>query len=201
MRKAIIDSCFINKFKDGTDLVDDFFKLMRELNIELFMHPYIAEYELDMFPYIDKLIEQGVFSVISYEVFLPNELYKTMYQSLYIEIYNEFVDRMELINPRKAELMKKLDADTNVFRTRYSKSSMGDVHMIMLALYEDIPIILSEDNKDLWEAYNIAKPKIEREGYMLNIFKISDVIDILDNDSNCSISHKELKRMRRHFGR
>jgi len=201
LRQAIVDSCFLSRFKKGTDLEKDFFTLIKEGDFDLCIHPYIYENELDMFPYVDELISKDIFHVMAYESFLRTDSYKEFYKGIFIEIYNEFADRMEVINPRKAAYMKRLDDSIDIFTYRSMKSSLGDVHLIMLALFADIPIILSEDSIDLREAFQIAKAKMNRVGFSLKLYCISDLIDEIDANPNKEISHSELRRMKRAFGK
>ena len=149
MEKVIIDTCFLNRFKRGSGLEDDFGLLMKEMDYEILIRPYIREYELDMFYYVDEYIDKGILKNVSYEDFLFNDFEKRYYRDIFIEIYNEFCERQQKLNPVKAKKMKKLDQDTDVFKIRRSGASIGDVHIILLALFEDISIILSEDNKDM----------------------------------------------------
>lgn len=199
MEKVIIDTCFLNRFKRGSGLEDDFGLLMKEMDYEILIHPYIREYELDMFYYVDEYIDKGILKNVSYEDFLFNDFEKRYYRDIFIEIYNEFCERQQKLNPVKAKKMKKLDQDTDVFKIRRSGASIGDVHIILLALFEDISIILSEDNKDMIEIYKIASKRMERDGYHLRIYKVKNVIESLEKRDNCNISGKVLRRLKRAY--
>ncbi|SNU06191.1 hypothetical protein SAMN06297422_10676 [Lachnospiraceae bacterium] len=200
MNKAIIDTCFLEQFnKRPKYQVDDFRTLINGSEFELLIHPYVYIYELSMFSYINTLINDGLCRVVDYCEFIKTEYFKEYYKGLYIQIYNEFVQRKQITNPRKAMKMIPLDDNSDVFEIKHSGASYGDVHIIMMALFMEILIVLSEDNEDLIEIYNIAKKKINSERYKLLIYQVSDVVDLVRTKG--IIAKKELKRIDRAFSR
>lgn len=199
MNKAIIDTCFLEKFntKNGFQ-ADDFITLISGAGFELVIHPYVYENEMKMLPYVDTVIRKEVCRVADYSSFLKNDYEKFYYSGLYIEIYNDFCERQKIINPKKAEYMHKLGNNVDVFTCRYSKSSMGDVHVILLSLFLDVPIIMSEDNSDMNEIYQIAKSKMNSDKHVIEVLRVCDVVDIAKQKG--TIDNKELKRIKRAFG-
>lgn len=198
MDKAIIDTCFFEQFNKGIRFSeDDFCTLMYAMQMEILIHPYVYDKELSMHAYIDTLINKGLCRVVDYEEFLTTEYFKEMYRGLFVEIYNEFYNRKLVSNSRKAEKMHQLGQDTDIFEVRFSGASIGDVHIIMMAFFMNIPIILSEDNVDMMELYEIAKNKMNSDQYQLVLYKIKDVIEIVKDKK--ILSGKEIKRFRRAY--
>ena len=196
MKKVLIDTCFINKFKDGTKLSDDFALLMEEMMFSPVIHPYVYKNEMALFDFIRGAVEKNVISIASYEDFIQNDVVKLYYSNLFKDIYNEFVERLVRSGSPKADKTVFLTAEDNVFEIRKSGSSIGDVHIIMMSLFMGIPIILSEDS-DMDMIYQIAKNKIQSKKTALKVYRFSDIIDELEKKDNCKILHKDLKRIKR----
>ncbi len=74
MKKVLIDTCFINKFKDGTKLSDDFALLMEEMMFSPVIHPYVYKNEMALFDFIRGAVEKNVISIASYEDFIQNDV-------------------------------------------------------------------------------------------------------------------------------
>lgn len=199
MIKAIIDTCFIEKFNNSGIISEDLKKLISAAEFELYLHPYIYQNELSMFSFSEDLVKSGFIKLVKYDEFIPADYYKNYYSSLFLEIYNEFYNRLLVSNPRKANKMHPLLPDTDVFNDRYGGSSIGDVHMIMMALFMEIPIILSQDNNDLTEIYEIAKYKINRDDYTLELYSVTDVVEYIKNSGSSNITNKELRRIKRAY--
>jgi len=198
LNKAIVDTCFLEKFNIKGGFSDDDFRMLIEgADLELYIHPYVFDNELDMFSYAQRLVDKGICKKVDYESFIGADYYFEMYKSLYIEIYNEFYERKKISNEFKAMKMHSLEPDTDIINNRYSGSSMGDVHIIMMALFMEIPIILSEDNIDMIEIYDIAKRKINSDRTSLKIYKLGDVIEMAKE--NGIILGSELRRIRRAY--
>ena len=96
----------------------------------------------------------------------------------------------------KADKAVRLTDKDNVFEIRKSGSSLGDVHIIMMAFFMDIPIILSEDS-DMDIIYQIAKNKMQSKKTSLKVYRVKDIIDELEKKDDCKISHKQLKKIGR----
>lgn len=196
--KAILDTCFLEKFKKGTNISPDFNLLMTTVGFELLIHPYVYEYEMNMSSYANKIINQNGCRVVDYSDFISSEAFRLYYRGLFIEIYNEFYKRLVSLESPKVDKMHLLDEKTNVFEVRFSGSSIGDVHIILMALFMNIPIILSEDS-DMELIYSIAKSKVNSDQYQLNMYRIKDVIDYIKSKDMNTISGKELRRLKRAY--
>ena len=200
MIKAIIDTCFLQKFHQKGRFSDDFKLIVNAGEFELCIHPYVYDSELSMFSFVTSLLKQGICRIVDYNEFIGKEHIKMYYTGLYYEIYNEFYDRLKVICPSKAEKMHKLDKKTDIFTYRHAGSSLGDVHMVLMALFMNIPIILSEDS-DMELIFRIASKKINSDKYELEVYRIKDVSELISSKENCLISASELKRIRRAYAR
>ena len=146
MQRVLVDTCFVEKFKNGIHLSEDFKRLMCELGYEPVVHPYVLDKEFDVFDFVKESVEKGVLTVIPYEEFLKDDDTKQYYKALFFQIYEAFRSALIDVNSHKAERLIELDESTDIFNIRRSGSSLGDVHIILLAVFLEIPIILSEDS-------------------------------------------------------
>ena len=200
MCKAIIDTCFFEKFYKNAKLQEDFYILINEAGFELLLNPYVFEYELSMKSYIEKMINDGFVKVCKYDDFITEEHIRLYYTGLFVSIYNEFYENMKVLNPKKAEKMVELENDVDVFTKRAAGASLGDVHIILMALFMEIPIILSEDS-DMAEIYRIARNKFDSDKFKLMVYKVEDVIEYIKGKAGHKIIDKELRRIKRAFGK
>ena len=69
-KEVIVDTVFLEKLScDGKNL-EIFKKVLSDLEYKPVVHPYIAANELDVHPYFDKLVAEGVVRVADYNEFL-----------------------------------------------------------------------------------------------------------------------------------
>ena len=61
----------------------------------------------------------------------------------------------------------------------------------------DVPIILSEDNSDMFEVYQIAKNKMNSDKNSIKVMKVIDIVEIAKEKGK--IPNKELKRIKRAY--
>ena len=64
----------------------------------------------------------------------------------------------------------------------------------------EIPIILSEDS-DMAEIYRIARNKFDSDKFKLMVYKVEDVIEYIKGKAGHKIIDKELRRIKRAFGK
>ena len=197
MCKAILDTCFLNKFNREAKIPDEFYKLMGEAGFELLIHPYVFTNELSVQSYAKTLIDNGTCKLVNYDDFIMSDYYKAYYSGLFIQVYNEFYEYLKSTDSNKADKMSALGIDTDVFEYRRAGASIGDVHMILMAFFMEIPIILSEDS-DLAMIYKIAVKHINNQHYQLLVYNVNDVIEYIKNSDNRTISNKDLKHIRRY---
>lgn len=92
--------------------------------------------------------------------------------------------------------LKKIDklvlpAEISIFDYRKAGLSLGDVHMILTALFTRIPVILSDDT-DMDILKVIAKKKISYSGFELSILSCVDVLEQIALMENSNFSKNEL---------
>lgn len=198
MQKVLVDTCFVDKFKEGIHLSEDFERLMCEVGYEPIIHPYVYEKELDVFDFVKEGIEKGVLKVLPYEAFITDDATKKYYEGLFFQIYEDFRNRLIAVNSPKAKKLIELDESADIFQIRMSGSSVGDVHIILLAIFMDIPIVLSEDS-DLDIIFRLTRNRIISEKRDLKVYRVQDVIEVIKEKENKTISGKELKTLLRKY--
>lgn len=72
--------------------------------------------------------------------------------------------------------------------------SLGDVHMILMAFFMKLPIILSEDG-DIEFLRSVAKRKISNDSYSLDIYNVMDLIMMIAQKEETTFSKKELEKV------
>lgn len=72
--------------------------------------------------------------------------------------------------------------------------SLGDVHMILMAFFMRLPIILSEDG-DIEFLRSVAKRKISSDSYNLDIYNVMDLIMMIAQKEDTKFSKKELEKV------
>lgn len=85
-----------------------------------------------------------------------------------------------------------LPADQNVFTYRRASMSLGDVHIILMAFFTKMSIILTEDS-DIGILRSIAKRKFESQSYNLNIYNAVDLLMMIAQKEDTSFSKSELE--------
>ena len=77
---------------------------------------------------------------------------------------------------------------------------MGDVHMILMAAYLQMPILLTEDS-DIELLRDIAKRRMQLGQYSLQIFNGVQLIERIAQKKDCSITVKEIERILKAMGK
>ncbi len=81
-----------------------------------------------------------------------------------------------------------------IYTYRRDGMSLGDVHMILMALFMRLPIILSEDG-DIEFLRSVAKRKISGDSYNLYIYNVMDLIMMIAQKEDTIFSKKELEKV------
>ncbi|MBE5940686.1 MAG: hypothetical protein E7266_09865 [Lachnospiraceae bacterium] len=198
-KDVLVDTVFLNKLSEHGKDINTFKKILDELSFCPVVHPYIAENELDMFPYFHNLVKEGYIKIIDYSEFLSDEEDKEYYADNFIEIHDEIRRYLEA-NGGKKQLEKLcLPKRQTIFTYRKAGMSLGDVHMILMAFFLQIPIILTEDS-DIELLRSITKRKMAREGYQLEILNSVDVMISIAIKKESSFSKKELEKLVKRIG-
>ena len=72
--------------------------------------------------------------------------------------------------------------------------SLGDVHMILMAFFMRLPIILSEDG-DIEFLRFVAERKLSSNSYNLDIYNVMDLIMMIAQKEDTTFSKKELEKV------
>lgn len=177
-KEVLVDTVFLEKLScDGKNL-ENFKKVLSDLEYKPVVHPYIATNELDMHSYFDKLVAEGFVRFANYNEFLGDDDDKELYESYFIDIHNSLRQYLEAAGGKKQLEKLVLPAGQDVFTYRKAAMSLGDVHMILMAFFARMPIILTEDS-DIDILRSITKRKMGSETYTLNIYNAVDVLKMI----------------------
>ena len=78
-------------------------------------------------------------------------------------------------------------------------SSMGDVHMILMASFMRLPVFLSEDS-DIMLLRDIAKRRLSLSTYQLQIYNTVDLLEQIAGKADLMISHNEFETIVKQVG-
>ena len=168
-KEVLVDTAFLEKLSCNGKKLDIFRKVLSDLEYKPVVHPYIATNELDMYSFFDVLVGEGFVRVANYNEFLADEEDKDLYASYFIDIHNKLREHLEAAGGKKQLEELVLPAGQDVFSYRKAAMSLGDVHMILMAFFTRMPIILTEDS-DIDILRSITKRIMGSERYTLNIY-------------------------------
>ena len=90
--------------------------------------------------FLHKLSGEGKdIKVIDYDVFLPDEEDREYYEARFVEIHDEIRTHLEAAGGKKQLKKLVLPQGQTVFTYRNAGMSLGDVHMILMAFFLQIP--------------------------------------------------------------
>jgi len=193
-KEAIVDTCFFNKLSNGGKDIDCFRKVLIDLDFTPLVHPYIVENELDVFPQFDKLVEEGFVRKVEYNEFIEDDDDAELYKHYFVEIHEEMRTYYELKNSRKQIDVLAIPDNLTIFTYRRAGMSLGDVHIILMAFFMKVPVILSEDG-DIEFLRSVAKRKISTDNYTLDIYSVLDLLNMVAKKEDTSFMKKELERI------
>lgn len=194
MRKTevIVDTCFLQKLSSEGKAIDNIKKVLAELEYIPVAHPYIYEHELSLHSYFVRLVEEKDIRVIQYNEFQKDAVDKQLYEAYYGVLYEDMRLALKAMNSPKQVEKLCLHKGQTIYNTHKQGSSMGDVHMILMASYLQIPILLTEDS-DIEMLRDIAKRRMRLGQYSLQIFNGVQLIEEMAKKQNTSISVKEIE--------
>lgn len=196
MRKTevIVDTCFLQKLSSEGKAIDNVKRILTELEYIPVVHPYIYEHELSLYSYFVRLVEEKYIRVISYNEFQKDTADKQTYEDYYDVLYEEMILTLEAMNsPKQIEkLCLHKHKGQTIYNTHKQGSSMGDVHMILMASYLQMPILLTEDS-DIEMLRDIAKRRMRLGQYSLQILNGIQLIEEIAKKQDASISIKEIE--------
>ena len=193
-KEAIVDTCFFNKLSNNGKNIEAFKKVLVDLKYKPVVHPYIAEKELDVFPHFNKLIEEGFIRKAEYSEFIEDEDDAELYEQYFPELYEEMREYLEIKGSKKRIENLAIPKGQTIYTYRRAGMSLGDVHMILMAFFMRLPIILSEDG-DIEFLRSVAKRKISSNSYNLDIYNVMDLIMMIAQKEDTTFSKKELEKV------
>lgn len=192
-KEAIVDTCFFNKLSNDGKNIEAFKKVLVDLDYKPVVHPYIAEKELDVFPHFNKLVEEGFIRKAEYSEFIEDEDDAELYEQYFPELYEEMREYLEIKGAKKQIEKLAIPKGQTIYTYRKASMSLGDVHMILMAFFMRLPIILSEDG-DIEFLRSVAKRKISSDSYNLDIYNVMDLIMMIAKKEDTTFSKKELEK-------
>ena len=198
-KEVLVDTAFLEKLScDGKNL-ETFKKVLSDLEYKPVVHPYIAANELDMHPYFDKLVAEGFVRVAQYTDFLCDDEDRTLYESYFIDIHNSLREYLEAAGGKKQLEKLVLPTGQNVFTYRKAAMSLGDVHMILMAFFTRMPIVLTEDS-DIDILRTITKRKMKSETYALDIYSALDLLIMIAEKEESAFKKNDLVDIAKFIG-
>ena len=193
-KEAIVDTCFFNKLSNNGKNIEAFKKVLVDLDYKPVVHPYIAEKELDVFPHFNKLVDEGFIRKAEYSEFIEDDDDAELYEQYFPELYEEMRKYLEIKGSKKQIERLAIPKGQTIYTYRRAGMSLGDVHMILMAFFMRLPIILSEDG-DIDFLRSVAKRKISSDSYNLDIYNVMDLIMMIAQNEDTKFSKKELEKV------
>lgn len=193
-KEAIVDTCFFNKLSNYGKNSETLKKVLIDLDYKLVVHPYIAKNELDMFPHFNKLVEEGFIRKVEYNEFIEDEYDRELYEQYFGELYEEMREYFEIEQSKKQIEKLNIPNGQTIYTYRRAGMSLGDVHIILMAFFMKLPIILSEDG-DIEFLRSVAVRKISGDSYKLDIYNVMDLIMMIAEKEDTIFSKKELEKV------
>lgn len=198
-REVLVDTAFLEKLSCDGKNIDNFKKVLAELEFSPVIHPYIAANELDMFPYFGELVEDGYMRVAEYSEFLCDETDKDFYKNVFIEIHDLMREYLAADNKKKQLDKLVLPHNQTIFTYRKASMSLGDVHIILMAFFMKMPIILTEDS-DLALLRTIANRKFNSGSYTLQIYNAVGLLKMIAQKPKPTLSKNDLVNIAKSIG-
>ena len=190
--EVIVDTCFLQKLSSEGKAIENIKKILAELEYIPVVHPYIYEHELALHSYFVRLVEDGYIRVIGYNEFHKDAVDKQTYEAYYDVLYEEMRLTLEAMNSPKQVEKLCLQKGQTIYNTHKQGSSMEDVHMILMASYLQMPILLTEDS-DIEMLRDIAKRRMRLGQYSLQILNGVQLIEEIAKKQDSSITVKEIE--------
>lgn len=190
--EVIVDTCFLQKLSSEGKSTDNIKRVLDELKYIPVVHPYIFEHELSLHSYLVRLVDEGYIRVIQYKEFQKDASDKQSYEAYYEILYEDMRLALEALDGPKQIEKLCLHKGKNIYDTHKQGSSMGDVHMILMASYLQMPILLTEDS-DIELLRDIAKRRMHLGQYSLQILNGIQLIEKIAQKRASSITVKEIE--------
>lgn len=190
-KEALVDTCFLHKITTNGKKIDYLKSVLSELEFQPVVHPYVAKNELDMSYYFKQLVDEGFIRIAEYDEFLIDEEDKEYYINLFSVIHDEIREYYE--NGKHKKKLERLELPPNqtIFTYRKSGMSLGDVHMILMAFFIRMPVIITEDS-DINVLKGITKRHFNSELYSMEIYNTVDLLLKISKKETNTLTKKEL---------
>jgi len=198
-QRAIVDTCFLQKIAANGSCPENIRIIIDNSDYTPVAHKYVVEQEMALNGYIKKYIDDGYISTIEYNEFIGDTLSKQLYEAQFVNIYNEIRGFLQSRGGKKQMPELKIPKGSDIYTHHMQGSSMGDVHMILMASFMRLPIFLSEDS-DIALLRDIAKRRLSLSSYQLHIYDTFDLLKQIAGRSNTGISHKEFETIIKQAG-
>lgn len=190
-KEVLIDTATLQKLSNNGRDLNTFKSVLTDLEFHPVVHPYIASNELDMQSYFKELVSEGAIRVAEYSEFLPDKNAKELYEAYFIDIHNEIRKNLEAVGSRKKLDKLDLPKGQTVFSYRKAQMSLGDVHIILMAFFMQMPIILTEDS-DIKLLRSITRRKMASDKYNLAIYNAVDLLRMIAEKEDTTFSKNQL---------
>lgn len=198
--EAIVDTCFLQKLSSEGKNIDNIKRVIDELSFALVCHPYIARHEFGLYSYLQNLVKTGYIREIPYDEFIKDELDKELYEAYYEQLYEDFRQFLKMKDGPKQIEKLELAPGTSIYDMHKQGSSMGDVHMLLMAMFMRLPIVLTEDS-DIEILSTLAKKRIDVGSYTLKIYDAVDLLKEIAAKDESSITKKDLEKILNDLGK
>ena len=160
MNRVIVDTDFLNHILQASSGEEILKKIIDFFDFQFLIHPWTYDREIkNISTATQKFVEQYA-TILDYNDFITNEGEEKMYDFHFHSLFNEMN-------------FKQLSLGKQTFRT-YNKSgeNLGEIHSVLLSLFLNIPVLLSDD----YNAREIAAKRINMQGYCLNVKTSFDIM-------------------------
>ena len=198
-KEVLVDTAFLGKLSCDGKNIETFKKVLSDLKFKPVVHPYIAANELDMYSYFDSLVAEGFVRVAQYSDFLCDDEDRALYEAYFIDVHNTLRKYLEAAGGKKQLEKLVLPAGQTVFTYRKAAMSLGDVHMILMAFFMRMQVVLTED-ADIDILRSITRRKMERESYTLEIYNAVDLLIMIANKENTVFMKSDLVNIIKSIG-
>lgn len=173
--EVLVDTVFLQNLSAQGKNVEGFKKVISELGFVPVVHSYLVDCEWDMYPQFQQLIAEGYIRKINYSEYLTDETDRKFYETYFMQVHEELRKDLEGKGGRKKLARLQIPSGFTVFNFRKSNMSLGDVHMILLASFMKMPVILSDDG-DLDSLKHIAETKFSYSNFSIQILDCVEVL-------------------------
>ena len=198
-QRAIVDTCFLQKIAANGSCPENIRIIIDNSDYTPVAHKYVVEQEMALHGYIKKYIDDGYISTIEYNEFIGDTLSKQLYEAQSVNIYNEIRGFLQSRGGKKQMPELKIPKGSDIYTHHMQGSSMGDVHMILMASFMRLPIFLSEDS-DIALLRDISKRRLSRSSNQFHIYDTFDLLKQTAGRPNTGISHKEFETIIKQAG-